>query len=238
MRALNHSGFKLGVIMLDTRFPRIVGDPGNTATYRHPVVFKVVKKATVDRVVRNRIDEALMDDFVKAARELEAEEVDAITTGCGFLVLLQRRLSEVVRVPVFTSPLLLVPIAATTTAKPVGILTADSTSLTEAHLREAGVRGSETLYIKGLQDMPEFRRVILEDSSDMNLESMRSNVLMAAKELVREHPEVGSIVCECTNLTPFRNEIKEATRRPVYDYKTLVELAISGWAPSFKPISP
>jgi hypothetical protein len=37
---------KLGVLILDTRFPRLPGDPGNPATYKVPAILRRVEKAT------------------------------------------------------------------------------------------------------------------------------------------------------------------------------------------------
>ena len=36
----------LGILMLDTRFPRIPGDVGNPATWDFPVRYRVVEGAT------------------------------------------------------------------------------------------------------------------------------------------------------------------------------------------------
>ena len=42
----------LGIIMLNTRFPRVVGDIGNPKTFAFPVRYRIVEQATVDQVVR------------------------------------------------------------------------------------------------------------------------------------------------------------------------------------------
>ena len=42
----------LGVLMLDTRFPRVLGDIGNPATFAIPVRHHVVAGASPQRVVR------------------------------------------------------------------------------------------------------------------------------------------------------------------------------------------
>jgi hypothetical protein len=76
----------LGVLMLDTRFTRFVGDIGNPQSYDEPVLFEVVRGATVDKVVPARTP-PLIDDFIAAGERLIARGADAITTGCGFLVL-------------------------------------------------------------------------------------------------------------------------------------------------------
>ena len=38
----NLYGCKLGVIMLETNFPRIIGDIGNAQTWDFPVLYKIV----------------------------------------------------------------------------------------------------------------------------------------------------------------------------------------------------
>ena len=45
-------GVVVGILMLETRFPRIVGDMGNAATWPFPVFYRTVKGATPDLVVR------------------------------------------------------------------------------------------------------------------------------------------------------------------------------------------
>lgn len=220
----------LGVLVLDTQFPRPVGDPGNIDTYNVPVILRKVKGATVDKIVSTTITEETAKLLIDAAKELEKSGVSAITTSCGFLILLQKRLSEAVRVPVFTSTLLLAPTINSLTHKPIGILTANSRALTKQHLREAGAENID-VRIKGLEDKPEFSRVILRNSSDMDGELMARDIVSAAVELVEENPDVGSILCECTNLAPFRNMIMEATGLPVFDYLSLLSLALSSTSP-------
>jgi hypothetical protein len=74
----NQYGFTVGILMLDTRFPRIVGDMGNARTFPFPVRYHRVAGADPDRVVR-RGAERLLPAFVEGARALEAEGVGAWT---------------------------------------------------------------------------------------------------------------------------------------------------------------
>src|SRR4029434_535796 len=104
----NQYGFTVGILMLDTHFPRIPGDMGNATTFPFPVRYHRVPGAEPDLVVR-RGAAALLPAFVERARALEREGAGAITTNCGFLSKFQREMSAAVAVPVFTSSLLLVP---------------------------------------------------------------------------------------------------------------------------------
>ena len=48
----NQYGFTVGILMLDTRFPRIHGDMGNATTFPFPVRYHRVAGAVPDLVVR------------------------------------------------------------------------------------------------------------------------------------------------------------------------------------------
>jgi len=74
----------LGLLMLQTRFPRLPGDVGHPNTFAFPVRRRVVQGATPQRVVRGR-DPAALQPFVEAALALVDEGCDAIATSCGLV---------------------------------------------------------------------------------------------------------------------------------------------------------
>lgn len=92
-------GELIGILMLDTKFPRIYGDIGNALTFSFPVKYKKVVGATSQRVVKEA-DPSLIQPFIEAAKDLEEEGISAITTSCGFLAVFQEYLAEAVNVPV------------------------------------------------------------------------------------------------------------------------------------------
>ena len=102
-------GARVGILMLDTRFPRIPGDMGNAATWPFPVLYKVVPGASPRRVVHDKAA-GLLDSFLDAAEELVRLGADGITTTCGFLSLFQREIAAHVGVPVATSSLMQIPL--------------------------------------------------------------------------------------------------------------------------------
>src|SRR2546422_1843151 len=132
----NQYGFTVGILILDTRFPRILGDVGNAATFPFPVRYHRVSGAHPDLVVR-RGAEGLLPAFVQGARALEGEGVGAITTSCGFLVKYQQELAAAVRVPVFTSSLLMVPLVhrLLPAGRRVGNMTVNAPAPRPEHLR-------------------------------------------------------------------------------------------------------
>ncbi|MGH7325111.1 MAG: aspartate/glutamate racemase family protein [Candidatus Rokuibacteriota bacterium] len=232
----NQYGFTVGILMLDTRFPRIVGDMGNAATFDFPVRYHRVTGADPDLVVR-RGAEGLLPAFVQGARELEREGVGAITTNCGFLVKYQRELAAAVRVPMFTSSLLLVPLVhrLLPPGRRVGILTVNAATLGPEHRQGAGITPDIPLAVAGLETEKEFTRVLLGDELELDVDTARDEHVRVARRLVAEHPDLGAIVLECTNMPPYTADIQRATGLPVFDVVSLVRLVhaalVSGLPP-------
>jgi hypothetical protein len=79
------AGRHLGVLMLDTAFPRLPGDVGHASSWRMPVRWRTVAGASPQRVVRDA-DASLLAPFIAAAQALVADGAAALTTSCGFLV--------------------------------------------------------------------------------------------------------------------------------------------------------
>jgi len=229
--------FSIGVLMLDTRFPRIPGDIGNASTFDFPVRYHRVAGASPARVVRGD-RRALLPLFIEGARILEAEGVRAITTSCGFLARFQAELASSVRVPVFTSSLLLVPLVhgLLPPDRVVGIMTVDASALGVDHLAGAGITPEMRVAVAGLETEEEFTRVLLADLPTLDVETARAEHVRVARRLVAAHPEVGGIVLECTNMPPYRADIQAATGRPVFDVTTLVRMVRDAVGPG--PASP
>lgn len=222
----NQYGFSVGILMLDTRFPRIPGDMGHAQSFDFPVRYYRVPGADPDRVVR-RGAVGLLPAFIEGARTLEREGVGAITTNCGFLVRFQRELAAAVRVPVFTSSLLLVPLVHRMLApgRRVGILTVNAATLSPEHLAAAGITPDMPIAIAGLEGEKEFTRVLLGDELELDVDAARAEHVAVARRLVAEHPDVGALVLECTNMPPYTLDLQRATGLPVFDILALVRLA-------------
>jgi hypothetical protein len=148
----NLYGFSVGILMLDTHFPRIPGDIGNATTFPFPVHYHRVQGASPELVVRQGARE-LLPAFIEGAKFLEREGVRAITTNCSFLAKFQRQLAAAVTVPVFTSSLMLVPIVhrMLPPGKIVGVLSVDASSLTPDDFSGAGITADMPLAIAGLE---------------------------------------------------------------------------------------
>jgi hypothetical protein len=220
----NLYGRSIGILMLQTRFPRIPGDMGNATSFPFPVVHRVVETATPDRVVTAG-DTDLIGPFIAAARELQREGVLAITTNCGFLAMFQPELAAAVDVPVFTSSLLFVPMLRCMLPpdRRIGILTVEAHSLTERHFEGAGWSSREIPVVVAGMDGRYFNERLIGNQIDFDVERMERDVVDTACTLVERHPDVGALLLECTNMAPYARAIQRAVDRPVWDIMVLLE---------------
>ena len=223
----NIYGEAIGIITVETKFPRIPGDIGNATTWDFPVMYRVVKETSPAKVV-GRVGPKLLEPFIDAARDLEKLGVKAITTTCGFLALFQEEISNSVNVPVFTSSLMQVPLVYRMLRRnqKVGIITIDSRLLTKKHLASVGADSVPTIIV-GTEDRKEFTRAILGNEITLNVKKAEDELVTVAKKLVRQHAEIGAIVLECTNMPPYARSIQQEVNLPVFDIYTLVNIVYS-----------
>ncbi len=190
----------------------------------------MVKGATPDNVVRGGAV-GLAESFIAAARELVADGADGITTTCGFLALFQDQLAAAVGVPVATSSLMQVPMVQglLPQGRRVGVLTISKASLTSEHLEASGIPMDTP--IAGTDEGREFTRAILDDEPTLDVDLARGDLLDAGNQLIRDHPDVGAIVLECTNMTPYAADLRQALGLPIYSIYTFVTWFQAGLLP-------
>jgi hypothetical protein len=223
-------GARVGILMLETRFPRIPGDMGNGHTWPFPVLYKVVPGATPDRVVRHK-SQGLINAFLDAASELVQLGADGITTTCGFLSLYQREIAGHVGVPVATSSLMQIPFVERILppGKHVGVLTVSAASLTPEHFIAAGADPATP--VVGTENGREFTKVMLDEKHTLDAALAERDILDAGEALVAAHPDTGAIVLECTNMTPYARALSDHLLLPVYSIYSFVTWFHAGLAP-------
>lgn len=215
-------GESIGILILDATYPCIPGNVGNASTFPFPVRYKVVKEASIERLIKKR-DKTLVQPFIDAAIELQEEGVKAITGACGFMALFQREVSDAVDVPVFLSSLLQIPFIYQIKNQKIGIITADSKSLTPEHFISVGVNKEIPLLIGGMEDQKEFREAILEEKGTLDSDLIESEVVGVAKKLITENPDIGALVLECSDLPPYAHAIQKEVNLPIFDFTTMIQ---------------
>lgn len=216
----------VGILMLDTRFPRLPGDVGNPASFDCPVLYETLAGVGPQMAVRDAASTpGLVDVLVAAAGRLVARGATVISTSCGFLALFQRELAGRCAVPVATSSLLLIPRieAALPSGRRVGVLTAEARSLTAAHFSACDA-ALDTPF-EGMAPNGAFARTFLDNSPAIDAAAVERETVEAARRLRARHPDLGAIVLECTNLPPYAGAVRAACGLPVYDIRDAIAAA-------------
>jgi len=208
----------LGLLMLQTRFPRPPGDVGHPQTFGFEVRRKVVQGATPERVVRGR-DVAALQPFIGAAHALVAEGCGAIATSCGFLAQWQRELQAALPVPVWSSALLQLA-EQQGLGRRCGVITIEAASLGAAHFE--GVGADPATPVEGITPGSPLHRTLLQDLPMLDATDAQQQVLAAAQRLRARHADIELLVLECTNLPPYAAALRRATGLPVLDVVSLL----------------
>jgi hypothetical protein len=229
-RKKTYYGVTIGILMVKTHFRRYPGDIGHAGTWPFPVQYRIVEEAVPARMTELH-NVNLLEPFKKAAQELIAAGVDGITTTCGFLSIYQQELADFCSVPVATSSLLQVPMVQRLipSGKRVGIMTYSGEALNGPYLRAVGI-APDTPVI-GMSPSSEFVRSIREGDDTVPYDVLRGEVLETAARLLRDHPDIGAIVSECTNLAPFTADIHDRFGLPIYDTVSMVNWFHAGLRP-------
>lgn len=219
---MSHDAYKVGVIMLNTRFPRPVGDIGNPASFAHPVEFEMVSSATINSVVTNSpISPDVVQGFKIAARSLVEKGCTVITTSCGFACSIHDELQSSIDVPLVSSSLNQVPAL----VKEFGwhvtlpVITFDSRILSKRHF---GRFWSSNVVIQGIEDGKELHNVLKKDLQQLDLRQAEHDVLASVERVLSLHPSSKAVLLECTNLPPYRSAIERRFGLPVYDIFTAI----------------
>lgn len=218
-------GQDIGILMMRTVFPRLVGDIGNARTFRVPVRYRIVNIDPLNMTEKNA-NEQLIGPFIKAARSLENEGCKAITTSCSFLAGFQKQLADAVHIPVFTSTMLLVPVLKTMLNRnsSIGILTECADLLSEPYFNQCGWSSDEVnVHVTGQAPESRFSELIIGDNPEGQWDELTEDVREMTERHMREHPDTGALILECTNYAPFTRMIQDIAGVPVFGINQLLE---------------
>ena len=226
-------GEAIGIAALDYKLSpaHIPGNVANASSYDFPVRVKIIRGLHDNPFppIRDKNGELHPDVklTVEAVRELEADGVRGIVMSCGYFCLLQEVLSNSVNIPLFTSPLLMVPLISRmiSKTKKVGIIVASKSRLTEEYLKPAGIDESIAYRIAGMDDCDEFNKCFMQARTTvLDIDRMRNEVVDLAQRFVQEHTDIGVLLLECSDLPPFSGDIQAATGKPVFDYHSFINV--------------
>ncbi|MBT7710950.1 MAG: aspartate/glutamate racemase family protein, partial [Deltaproteobacteria bacterium] len=95
-------GEAIGILTLESSpVAFIPGDVNNASTYPFPIRYQNVDGFSVQKAIGK--DPSIYKNLLESAKSLEQQGVRAITGGCGFMGIHQKKLAKEIEVPIFLS---------------------------------------------------------------------------------------------------------------------------------------
>jgi len=226
-------GATVGIIQLPANIPMLPGDMGNPTTFNFPVLYELITDIDPFWVLSDKPHPVVMEKTIAACKNLEMQGVHSIIGNCGFFANYQPGVAEEINIPFFNGSLMQVPMLLTSIGlkKKVGILTANKPLLVDAPAcKNCGVSDDDfnnRVVIYGAEEGEMMNRVTGEKGS-FSPKALEQELVELAKKMVREHPDIGAVVLECTEFPPYAHAIQNAIRLSVWDFTTMTNLMHAG----------
>jgi hypothetical protein len=227
-------GPTVGILQLPANIPMLPGDMGNPTTFNFPVLYELIEEIDPFWVLADKPHPVVMKKLIAACKRLTMQGVTTIIGNCGFFANYQPEVSASLDVGVqfFNGSLIQLPMLLTSVGanKKVGVLTASKKLLMPSPaIKYSGVSEAdmERIVVYGNEDGKEMLKVTGE-TGRFNPKKLEKELVDLAKKMVRENPDVGAIVLECTEFPPYAHAIQDAVRLNVWDFVTLTELMHAG----------
>lgn len=216
------SAKSVSLLQLDTRFPRIPGDVGCRDTFAVPMYPQVIAGAHVENIVTADPKSIDIGPFAKAIENTSG----LVATSCGFLSYWQKHLQDLSPGPFVSSALIDLPyLARDFMPEELAIITFDAASLGVDHLPPDCTSYARSII--GMEEDMHLRQVISKDQTMLDPgKAGRELVGLLSAKLDRTN--IKAILLECTNLPPYKAEIKEQFGVPVFDILTAIERRAEG----------
>ncbi len=233
-------GEAIGILLFDKQPPIIPGGIRDACAHDFPVRMKMIPGVDNNPFppIRGNNGELAPDvqATVQAAKEMEADGVCAITLGCGFFSLIQDVLADAVDIPVFSSPLMMIPLILQMLGKDksVCVLTASKKLLSSDFFEAVGVTEEMPIVVAGLddaEDLPFNAAPLGSTSIEVDVDELRSDVVDAVQEAIKADASIGAVLLECASLPLFSADINQATGLPVFDYNVYIDMVYRAVVP-------
>ena len=71
-------------------------------------------------------------------------------------------------------------------------------------------------------------KLVTGETGRFNPKALEKELVDLAKKMIKEHPDVGAVVLECTEFPPYAHAIQNAIRRNVWDFTTMANFMHDG----------
>jgi len=215
------AGQAIGIVVIDIWYPLVPGNVANATTFNFPVMFKVLKGASVEKILCG--DPALLSPLIEGAKELIQQGARAIVGACGSFAYYQKAAASVLEVPTFLSVMLQVPLILQG-LKPnqrLGIFSASASALTPRVFEQCNITDPSRLAITEAHNLPEFQ-VLSSCMGRLNSKKLEQQVVEHMQRFVRDNPDIGAILIQCSDLPPYAWAIQNAVKLPIFDMNSLI----------------
>lgn len=231
-------GYAIGILCPDTLWmPLPPGCPQNASTYDFPVLLKVVEEPMTFEILsakakaegQHQLFPRLRDAVIKAAKELENQGVRAISGAIGFFVVFQKEVSAAVDIPVFLTSLCQIPLIrqGLKPGQKIGVmaLTPSASDFFSTEVFEqVDVHNASDLIIIGCRESGEASKMRgTHNVGHFNPSKVEQELVDVARQMVKDNPEIGAILLECSVMSPYAWAIQNAVELPVYDFYTQID---------------
>ena len=151
-------------------------------------------------------------------------------TACGFFSVVQEVLADAVHIPVFTSPLMMVPqiVRMIRSDRSVCIITASERLLVSDYLTAVGIASDMPVHIVGMEASTEFYATHMGGTrTTLDVDLQRTELVEIARNAVIQFPDIGALLLECSQLPTFAADIQDVVNLPVFDYIGFIDMIYS-----------
>lgn len=224
-------GYSVGIMKFEgKRYPLPPGDVANPTSYPFPVLVREIPHVrTNPSPPLTRADGSytkIVGDCIDAARQLEMDGVHSLAMCCGFFSLVQPVIAAAVRIPVLTSPLIMLPVIHRMLPPEahVVVVTASKKFLTAEYFAAVGADIDDRIVVAGLDDAPAFNSICMGGTAiTLETDQLLDEVVAAVAKARAENPMEAAVLLECTSLPPFAAELQVDTGLPVFDFVACIE---------------
>jgi hypothetical protein len=227
-------GPTVGILQLPANIPMLPGDMGNPTTFDFPVLYELIEEIDPFWVLATDPHPVVMKKLIAACKRLTIQGVTTIIGNCGFFANYQPEVAESLDpgVQFFNGSLMQVPMLLTSVGanKKVGVLTANAELLIPSPaLKNSGVSDEDMsrVVIVGNEKGEEMNRITGETGS-FSPKALEKELVDLAVKMVKQHPDIGAVVLECTEFPPYAHAIQDAIRLNVWDFVTMTNFMHAG----------
>ena len=218
------AGAAIGIITIDFDYVKLPGNVANATTFDFPVLYEVVS-FEIEDLFQGKPE--ILEGILDAARNLEKKGVWAIVGACGYFNHFQEQIKAAVAVPVFMSSVLQIPLIkmGLKDHQKIAVLVADGEGANRAFFVKAKADIDDCIVqdIGSLESFAPIRYI----KPYLDNEALRRDLVNVVSNLYKEHPEIGAVLLECSDLPPYAASIHAATGLPVFDFLTLINWVYS-----------